>query len=533
MRRKLLPYLFVAILVLVLSVGVSAQRVPELNIMTTTEGYDPIRYEAAFLIQDNLAELGIEVTVSPTEFSTLIQNFYNEQDFEIAIAGWSGRVDRLDPQHFLGTLESGQSDLGGNNPGGYVNERYDELFQLQSQEFDQDLRREYVLEMQSIAMDEQPLNILFFRDEVVAYNKDNFTGFVPMAGEAIYNEWIPFDVEPLGADRSLTIGTTQEPDNINPLDSTTVWGWKFMRMYYDKLIRLSPDIEPLPWAAESVEAIDDNTIEIVLRDGMNFHDGEAVTVEDVKFSYDYYQEQDFAYFRPFYQPLEEVIIVDDNTLHFVLEEPTSFFITVTLSQIPILPKHLWEDIEAADQLSPEDVPTVGSGPLVFDQYDRGEYKRLVKNEDYFMADEIDIDAVDFNIYADSEGVYTALVTEEIDMTAWRLEPAQINLAEQEDHLEVVSVPDFGYYHMTYNLRVPPMDDIEFRRALAHAIPYDTFINVLLDGLGERGTSIIAPVNAFWHNPDVPLYDYDLDLARERLEAAGYWWDDEGRLNFPQ
>ncbi len=78
-----------------------------------------------------------------------------------------------------------------------------------------------------------------------------------------------------------------------------------------------------------------------------------------------------------------------------------------------------------------------------------------------------------------------------------------------------------------------MDDIEFRRALAHAVPYDTFINVLLDGLGERGTSIIAPVNAFWRNPDVPLYDYDLDLARERLEAAGYWWDDEGRLNFPQ
>jgi len=266
---------------------------------------------------------------------------------------------------------------------------------------------------------------------------------------------------------------------------------------------------------------------------MLFHDGEPVTVEDVKFSYDYMVEQDFAYFRPFYDPLEEVIIIDDQTLHFVLKEPTSFFITVTLSQIPILPKHLWEDIEEANQLAPEDVPTVGSGPMKFDRYDRGEYKRLVKFEDYFKADEINIEAIDYIIYADAEGTYTGMVTGEADMTAWRLEPAQITLAEQEDHLEVVSVPDFGYYHMTYNLRLPALDDPAFRRAIAHSIPHETFINVLLDGRGERGTSIIAPVNTFWHNPDVPIFEYSLDTARMLLEQAGYWIDDAGRLNMPQ
>jgi len=533
MKRNLLIIFIIAALLIGFSMGVVAERVPKLTIKTTTEGYDPIRYEAAFLIQENWAELGIEVDILPTEFSALIQQFYNEQDFEIAIAGWSGRVDRLDPQHFLGTLESNQADLGGNNPGGYVNERYDELFVLQSTEFDQNKRREYVQEMQEIGMRDQAVNILFYRDEVVAYNKDRFTGFVPMAGEAIYNEWIPFTVEPLGEKRVLTIGTTQEPDTINPLDSTTVWGWKFMRMYYDKLVRLSPDIEPLPWAAKSVEAIDDVTIEVVLREGMSFHDGMPLTVEDVKFTYEYYVEQDFPYFRPFYQPLDEVKIVDDDTLHFVLKEPTSFFITVTLSQIPILPKHIWEDIEVANQLSPEDIPTIGSGPMKFDVYERGEYKRMVKFDDYFKADEVDIDAIEYIVYADAEGVYTGLVTERVDMTGWRLEPAQIELARNEEHLEVVGVPDFGYYHMTYNLRIPPLDDVEYRRALAHAIPQDTFINVLLDGLGERGTSIVAPVNAFWHNPDVPTFEYDLDIAREKLEAAGYWWDDEGFLNFPQ
>ncbi len=531
MGRKKLIVLLVPVLVLGLTLTAGAEAIPEIEIMTTTEAYDPIRYEAAFLIQENWEELGLEVDVRPTEFSTLIETFYDEQDFEVAIAGWSGRVERLDPQHFLGTLHSEQTDLGGNNPGGYMNTRVDELFYLQEREFDMDQRREYVHEIQEVATSEQPVNILFYRDEVLAYNMNKFEGFNPMPGEGIYTEWLPFDVTPLTDDEIVTIGTSQEPDTINPLDSTTVWGWKFMRLYYDKLVRLTPDVEPEPWAAESVDSIAEDTIEVVLRDDMTFHDGEPVTVEDVKFSYDYYRDQDFAYFRPFYQPLDYVEIVDDDTLHFVLEEPVANFITVTMSQIPILPQHEWEDIEVAEDLGPDEIPTIGSGPMKFESFDAGEYKALSTYEDHFAADDIDIAGIDYIIYADAEGVFTGLITEEVDMNAWRLEPGHIEPAEDEDHLSVVSVPDHGYYHMTYNLREEPFDDMEFRRALAHSIPKDTFVDVLLDGLGEPGNSVISPSNAFWHNPDVEDFEYDMDLAREKLEDAGYYIED-GRLHFP-
>jgi peptide/nickel transport system substrate-binding protein len=55
------------------------------------------------------------------------------------------------------------------------------------------------------------------------------------------------------------------------------------------------------------------------------------------------------------------------------------------------------------------------------------------------------------------------------------------------------------------------------------------VNVLLDGRGEVGSTVIAPVNTFWHNPFVEQFEYDLDAARAELEEAGYSWDDEGRL----
>jgi peptide/nickel transport system substrate-binding protein len=183
---------------------------------------------------------------------------------------------------------------------------------------------------------------------------------------------------------------------------------------------------------------------------------------------------------------------------------------------------------AAD-LTPANTPVIGSGPFMFDRYDRGEFMRLVKNPSHFAADGIAIDGVEMIIYADAEGVFTGMQTGEIDFTAWRLEPGQIPLAENDDTLTVVSVPDFGYYHMTYNLKRAPFDDRAARRALSRAVDQERLVNVLLDARGEIGSSVVAPVNAFWHNPFVETFDYDLDEARAELEAAGYTWDANGRI----
>lgn len=531
--RRLLGMSLTLILALGLGFTASAQEgFDTIEIITTTEAYDPIRYEGAFIIADAWRELGFDVDVRPMEFSTILDRFYNEQDFDATILGWSGRVERLDPQHFLSTLDSRQAELGGNNPGGYMNPDYDELFDAQAREFDADARRAIVHEMQELYKPDVPKIVLFHRDEVLGYNNTTFDDLVTMAGEGLYNEWTPLRAEPLSDDRMLTIGSPQEPDTINPLASTSVWGWKWMRMYYDKLVRLTPEVEPQPWAAEEINAVDDTTIDVVLREGMTFHDGEPVTVEDVKFSFDYNIEQEFGYFMPFLSQIESVEVMDERTVRFNLSEPFSPFITVTLSQIVILPEHIWADIDNPQDLAPEDIPTVGSGPFVFDRYDRGEYMSLTTNPDHFATDDVRIDGVDMIIYADAEGVFTGLQTGEIDMTAWRMEPGQIPLAEEQEDINVVSVPDFGYFHLTFNLRREPFNDPAVRRALAMATDRERMVDVLLEGRGEVGSSIIAPVNEFWHNPFVERFEFDLEAARAELEEAGYSWNENGQIVRP-
>ena len=511
------------------SAALAQERVPAVTINTTTEAYDPIRYEAAFIIAEKWRELGLEVNVQPTEFSTLLGKFYDEQDFDATIIGWSGRVDRLDPQFFLGTLDSRQSEPGGNNPGGYENAEYDELFTAQSQEFDVEKRREIVHQLQEVYTPEAPMAVLFYRDEVVAYNNTTFDGMNAMAGEGLYSEWGPMQAKPLGDRKTLRIGGPQEPDNLNPLASTSVWGWKWMRLYYDRLVRLSPEVEPILWAATAITPVDDKTIDVTLREGMTFHDGKPVTAEDVAFTYNYYKEKKFAYFGAYLAPLDNVETTGDLTLRFNLSTPSASFANIALSQIPILPKHLWEGIDNPAELTPENIPLVGSGPFVHKDYSRGEIMSITKNDKHFNADEVAVDGVEFVIYADMEGVFTGLQTGAIDMTAWRMEAGQIPLAEGQDNLTVVSVPDFGYYHLTFNTRRAPFGDVEVRRALTQAMDRERMVNVLLDGRGEVGHTIIAPVNAFWSNPFVEQYEFDMDAARAALEKAGYSWDAEGRL----
>src|SRR5690625_4780660 len=183
MNRRMWVFVLVAVVAaLSFSVVAAAEPVPEIEILTTTEAYDPIRYEAGFMIAEAWEKLGFQVNVRPMEFSAMIERFYDEQDFDAVISGWSGRVDRLDPQHYLGTMHSGQTDLSGNNPGGYVNPEYDRLFEAQQREFDVDKRREYVLEMQAIAAPDVPVDVLFYRDDVIAPNHDTFSGYVAMSG---------------------------------------------------------------------------------------------------------------------------------------------------------------------------------------------------------------------------------------------------------------------------------------------------------------------------------------------------------------
>lgn len=494
--------------------------------------YDPVRYEAAHMIADAWQELGLTVEVEAMPFPDLIHRVQHRQDFDAAIMGWSGRADRLDPQFFLGLLDAHQSGLRGNNVSGYANPEFDALFHEQASTFDPSKRRELVHAAQEIASRDVPIAVLNYRDTVVGHSLTTFNDLVSVPSDGFYSEWAMMSAKPLTDRTRLRIGGHQAYDNFNPVGSTTGWGWRWMRLYYDFLVRLDPNSKPQLWAAAAIDIVGDASIEVQLRDGMKFHDGMPVTAQDVAFSFEYLRNSGYSYFDGYLSELKQVEVVAPLTVRFTLNSPSASFVTTALSQVAILPRHIWETIEAPTSIAPAAVPVVGSGPFRFTEHDPGWSMSLDTFDEHFAADNVAISGVDFLFYFDNAAVVSALISGEIDITAGKIDPWLTPSVEAARGVGLMAAHDIGFNLVSYNTRRHVFGDVMFRRALTQAIDLERIAHVLLEGRATVGRGLIAPVNSFWHNPKIGQLTFDMDAARTKLLAAGFGWDPEGQLMMP-
>lgn len=524
-------------------------RIPELTLLTNTENYDPARYHAAHQVAEWWRELGLAVDVIPMEFNDLTHAVRNlepeDKNWHAFTMSWTGRVERADPDMFIYSIaHSSQAGMRGNNYFEYRNTEYDALAEAQRRVTDPDVRRQIVFAAQEKLAQDVPYITLFYRRVVQAYRQDRWNTMTFMAGEGLYHEWLPFHAKPRREQPEeepvrLVIASNQEPSSMNPLTASTVWEWKLLRLMYDKLARVNQYFQPEPWAAREIRQVDDVTVEVVLREGMTFHDGRPVRPEDVLFTYALMQHYQISYFNAFTEPISEISLKGDGTIVFRLKEPFSAFVTMTLAQIPILPEHLWEEIlpeleeGAATDMGP--IPLVGSGPLVFNSWEPGRWIRFRKHPNYFAAADIQIDELIYSLYPDPEGVFAALLSGEADMTGINLEPAMIPTAEASPDLEVIQVPDLGFHYLGLNCGRPPFDDPVMRRAAAMAVDLDLIVTDLLGGYGDTGGAgqPISTGNVFWKNPEVTRYSFDITAARKMLEEAGYSWDEQGRIHWKE
>lgn len=512
--------------------------VPPIRIVTTTREYDPLRYDSAQQIAKWWSELGLTVKVEPMEFEdmlTRIRRKPDDKDWEAYMLLWSGRVERADPDMFIYSIaHSSQAIEGGNNMGAYKSEEFDKLAEAQRRITDPDLRRTVVLSAQEVLAKDIPFITLFFRYVHSAYRSDMIKELPAMAGEGLFHEWLPYQASPLepGQEFILKIAGNQEPTSLNPVEATSVWDWKLLRLMYDKLARVDQSFRPVPWAAESIEFVNDRNVKVVLRPGMTFHDGTPVTAKDVKFSFEFVKEQKFALFDAFIKPIEKIDILGTDTIIFTLSEPYAPFVSMTLAQIPILPEHLWRNW--ADNPGTE-IPMVGSGPLAFKSWEKGKKVVFESYEDYFAADDFGIAGLEYVVYGTSAEVVESIVKGECHMTGATLDPNALEPLQSMETVELLRTPAIGFHLLGFNCHSGPFEDPALREAAVEAIDLEYLLKDVLDNEGDIGGvgQSIAPGNPYWRNPSLKKYPFDLEKARKGLEDAGYRWNDEGRLMYPK
>jgi peptide/nickel transport system substrate-binding protein len=549
-RKHIIFKVFIALLLFVSLVifGVSCKASPSsdnalrlvepIRIVTTTKEYDAVRYQSAHQIAQWWSELGLTVVVEPMEFRDLMVRIRDQKpqdkDWEAFMLLWTGRVERADPDMFIYSIaHSSQAVESGNNISAYTSEEYDALAEAQRRIADPELRRTVVHAAQEVLAKDIPYITLFYRYIHSAYRTDLLYPIPAMAGEGLFHEWLPYYVRFMAQDQPLhlVVAGNQEPAALNPLTATTVWEWKLLRYMYDKLARVNQSFRPEPWAAQSITYINDQTIEVILRPDMVFHDGMPVTAKDVKFSFEFMKEQNVAYFNAFISPIESIDVAEDLKIIFTLKEPYAPFLTMSLAQIPILPMHLWEKW-ALDVSQP--IPMIGSGPLIFNEWQVGESIRFSKNKRYFASADMELDTFEYRILDSFEAIVASIKSGESHITGAYLDPGSIPKLEGLETIGLVQSPDIGFYIFGLNCYREPFNDRALREAVARATDLEYLVKTVIDGYGDVGGAgqPISTGNPYWRNNQVSTYPFDVNEARRVLEEAGYLWDTEGKLAYP-
>jgi peptide/nickel transport system substrate-binding protein len=512
--------------------------------LSNTERYYAARYQANRLVDKRLNEgLGIPAETQPIEF-TVVTERENNGDFDLVTYNWTannGEPDSIVVDRF--------HEDGSTNYGGYNNERVNELAMAQRVEQDEETRQDQITEIQDIVGEERPEQQYLYNLNTFAINTERFDEETMVnAATGIRNIWHYTQVEPLNDEGNTIVTNNWDPsDQLNILHANGVGpsrNWTPGRFMHDFLVRPDPDLQPAAWAAKDWEWEDDATITFELEEGMTFHDGEDVTAQDVKFSFDLILETEPpAYLNSVVQVVDTVETNGDLSVTVNLQDPYVPFILITAATVPILPEHYWTQlIEESGAENPwqinigNDQPIIGSGPFQWGEWDQGSRFEMPAFKDHpFAAPNIDkrvqrpLSTRDAEEQALTSGNY-----DQLDYWFGDLQNLK-DTCEEQDHLTHVESLGDGRQATWHNCQRPPGDDVAVRQAV-NAIIRDVqpeIINELYDGFGEEAHSPINPSMKFWHNEDATSFDGGVSQGIAVLKDAGYVWDEEGNIYYPE
>jgi peptide/nickel transport system substrate-binding protein len=329
-----------------------------------------------------------------------------------------------------------------------------------------------------------------------------------------------------GSDEPTTVRVALNgyENNLTPFTITFATGRPddLMMMIYDSLFWSQVSEDPEPWLAESATPSNDfRTWTVTLRSGVRWHDGRPLTAEDVKFTFDYFEEVAppgrWTHHVTDEPPYERGEVVDDRTVRLHFARPAPTFPILPGADLPILPKHIWEGVE--NPRTATDMLPIGSGPYQLTEIVPDQRYRFEANEDYFKGTPL-VDVIEMPIVTDANAAFQALQTGQVDYVARDVPPAVVERFEASDDIEVVRGTDFESAELQFNTRRPGLDDPRVRKAMSLAIDYDALVEQVLQGDGQPGRDSWVHPRSPWAMPDGG-HEFDPQRAEQLLDEAGY------------
>lgn len=309
----------------------------------------------------------------------------------------------------------------------------------------------------------------------------------------------------------ITIGITQDMNSMDPAIANGAGTKEILFNIYEGLYKPDSEGNLIPAVASDYTKSEDGlTYTFTLRDGVMFHNGNPVTVEDIKYSIDRCAgTQTGEPLLSAFSIVDEVEIVDDSTVAIHLNtEDSDFLAKIATVEASIVPADV-EDLESNP---------VGTGPYMF--VSRSLQENLVlKKFDAYWGTPANIENVTCKVLADPDSIVMNLEGGAVDFVA-RVTAMQAN--ELSDNFTI----DEGTMNLVQalflNNAVEPFDNVLVRQALCYAINKQEILDFVSDGKGTPIASNIYPAFGKYYMDELnDVYTQNIEKAKELLAQAGY------------
>ena len=325
-----------------------------------------------------------------------------------------------------------------------------------------------------------------------------------------------------------------DPPTIDPHLVTDGTSYGVVIEVFSGLVRLgSNPVNPFePDLAESWSVLENGTVyEFKLRKDLKFSNGDPVTAQDFKWSFERAAHPDTAStvaeeFLGDIVGIKEIVegtattaegieVVDERTLRLTIDAPKAYFIAkLTYPTAFVLNKSNVESLGRKWTDKP-----VSTGPFNLKEYRIGQRIRLERNNNYWGRLAY-LDEVVFNL---AGGVSMAMYeNDEIDITSVGLADLERVQDPTEDiNRDLVEVPpNFAVSYVGFNIKEPPFDDAAFRQALNHSVDKQLIADQVFSNLVKPAYGIIPPGFPGF-SPDIDGLEFDPQLAKDLLAQSAY------------
>ncbi len=321
----------------------------------------------------------------------------------------------------------------------------------------------------------------------------------------------------------IVVGFATDAETMDPGAHRERGTETILRNIYDGLVTRGDDMALRAQLAESWRQVDSTTYDFRLREGVRFHDGSPLEVDDVVFSFQRLIVQgavngDTSPRKSLLGPLSRVEAAREGTIRFLLSEPWPVFLQMLPFQQVVSRAFL-------TSRSSENMEANGTGPFRLSRWVPGQAVVLERFDGYYGGSPdlppvgaACVDRVVFRAVPNNDSRVAGLLAGDFQMIN-RVPPHYAPIIEIDPKLRTMEVNGTRSYFLALNVRAPPFDDRHVRRAFAHAIDRDALIEQLLLGRATKIDGILSP-DAFGKNEDLPRYEHSVETADDLLRQAG-------------